>query len=324
MINCFLMYFFINGCIAARNDTKWEIWKSKYDREYASLVDATHAAECFQNNLLEIARLNEIDTAHYDVNQFSDLCPDEFKAKFARGRMSSPDTVVTNKRPDGKTTIAMDPLDYRTLGMVTPAKDQQVHVCGSCWAFSAVMTMEGAWAKAGHGLVSLSEQELVSCSTKDGCSGGIMSQAVDWTVKNGGIDSEADYPYEAKSSPCDVSKQAKKVATFNKTVILNKPNMWISPEDLYSGLKTYGPLSIGVFSYPLQHYSGGIMSICQTGNTDHGVGLAGYGIGPDKVGYWIVKNEWGKSWGEEGFMRVSLLYPNPCFINQSPVTAVIV
>jgi len=309
--------------MAEVDDISWESWKIKYGRQY-SPANERHAYQCFQNNLLEIARLNTVDTAQYGVNQFSDLCSDEFTAMYARTRLPDPDTVVTDTRPDNKTTVAMAPLDYRTKGMVTPAKDQQVHVCGSCWAFSAVMTMEGAWAKAGNDLVSLSEQELVSCSEKDGCSGGIMSKAIEWTVQNGGIDSESDYPYVAKSSPCDKSKLSKKVAVFNETIILNKPNIWISPEDLYAGLVTYGPLSIGVFSYPLQHYSGGIMTICQTGNTDHGVGLAGYGLGPDGVGYWIVKNEWGKSWGEEGFMRVSMLYPNPCFINQSPVTAVTV
>jgi len=311
--------------MAEKNQISWESWKKKNNRTYSSQEEEVHASECFQNNLLEIERLNAVDTAYYDVNKFSDLCPDEFKARFARTRMPGPDPdmVVTDQRPDDKTTIAMTPIDYRTKGMVTPAKDQQVQVCGSCWAFSAVMAMEGAWAKAGHDLVSLSEQELVSCSEKDGCSGGIMSKAIEWVVQNGGIDSEADYPYEAKSGTCDQAKMTKKVAVFNQTVILNKPNIWISPEDLYAALVKYGPLSIGVFSYPLQHYSGGIMTICQTGNTDHGVGLTGYGLGPDGIGYWIVKNEWGKSWGEEGFMRVSLLYPNPCFINQSPSTAVI-
>merc|ERR1719397_1415163 len=138
----FLFIYLLIRCMGEQNQSSWESWKTKFGYSYDSSADELHAIECFQRNLLEIARLNSIDTAHYAVNQFSDLCPDEFKAIFTRTRIPSTGIIVTDNRPDGGTTIAMTPIDYRTKGMVTPAKDQQVRVCGSCWAFSAVMAME--------------------------------------------------------------------------------------------------------------------------------------------------------------------------------------
>lgn len=81
---------------------------------------------------------------------------------------------------------------------------------GSCWAFSSTGAMEGINALVTGDLVSLSEQELVSCdTTNDGCDGGYMDYAFEWVINNGGIDSEADYPYtstDGETGTCDTSK----------------------------------------------------------------------------------------------------------------------
>ena len=85
-------------------------------------------------------------------------------------------------------------------------------------------------------------------------------------------------------------------------------------------VSTSGPLSIAVDANKWQTYSGGIMTNCCGAfgcRLDHGVLIVGYGDN-----YWIVKNSWGSSWGESGYIRVSY-GSNECGLNQSPATSVV-
>jgi hypothetical protein len=80
---------------------------------------------------------------------------------------------------------------------------------GSCWAFSAVSTVESINQLVTGEMITLSEQELVECSTNggnSGCNGGLMDDAFDFIIKNGGIDTEDDYPYKAVDGRCDINR----------------------------------------------------------------------------------------------------------------------
>eukprot|EP00657_Telonema_sp_P-1_P003152 TRINITY_DN1758_c0_g1_i3.p1 TRINITY_DN1758_c0_g1~~TRINITY_DN1758_c0_g1_i3.p1 ORF type:complete len:234 (+),score=52.43 TRINITY_DN1758_c0_g1_i3:219-920(+) len=202
-------------------------------------------------------------------------------------------------------------IDWRARGAVTAVKNQGQ--CGSCWAFSTTGGIEGQWALSGHKLTSLSEQELVSCDhTDSGCNGGLMSRALDFLIRyhHGHIVTEASYPYTSGGgipSSCSANLDNKAIgATISgiHAVADNEEAMAV-----FVGSK--GPLSIGVDANSWQTYTGGIMTNCQGGQIDHGVLLVGYDYQPGKTSdksYWIIKNSWGSSWGEAGYIRVRMFH----------------
>ncbi|CAG9832880.1 unnamed protein product [Diabrotica balteata] len=121
-------------------------------------------------------------------------------------------------------------------------------------------------------------------------------------VKAKGISSETAYPYVGEDAPCtrNASNTVFKIKGF-QTV----PN---DDESLKRAIATVGPISIGMQATAnLQHYKGGILSdsscVNYVGTINHGVLAVGYGTENDKD-FWIVKNSWGLSWGEDGYFRI--------------------
>ena len=189
-------------------------------------------------------------------------------------------------------------VDWRTKGAVTEVKNQGQ--CGSCWAFSTTGSLEGANFIATGKLVSLSEQELVSCSSSEGnygCQGGLMDNAFKWIEDdNKGIASEDDYPYASGGGAepkCEnYHKNVADVASFTDVEANN-------PAALVSALAKQ-PVSIAIEAdrSAFQFYSTGVIKKGSCGTKlDHGVLLVGYGT-EDGTDYWLVKNSWSKGWGD--------------------------
>merc|ERR1711964_158940 len=162
--------------------------------------------------------------------------------------------------------------------------------------------LEGAWEIASGNLVSLSEQQFVDCDKVDsGCNGGLMDNAFEFAEKNA-ICTETSYPYTAKGGSCKASSCTvgipKGGVTGYKDVTAD------SEQDLMSALNKQ-PVSIAIEADKsvFQLYSSGVLSgTCGT-NLDHGVLAVGYGT-ENGTDYWLVKNSWGSSWGDEGYVKL--------------------
>ena len=182
--------------------------------------------------------------------------------------------------------------------------------CGSCWAFSATGSLEGGNFVANGKLISLSEQQLVDCDTKSsGCNGGLMDNAFQYVMKKG-LCTEEDYPYHAKDEDC---KDDKCTAAIQIKGYEDVPEM--DGEALKAAVSK-APVSVAVEadSAVFQMYTGGVVDSTACGTSlNHGVLAVGY---TDE--YWIVKNSWGASWGDKGYIKIAYKATGAgiCGINQ--------
>jgi len=158
---------------------------------------------------------------HMAVNKFTDMTAAEFKKRLGY-KAKSANEITQYTILDATTAPAA--VDWRTEKAVTPVKDQGQ--CGSCWAFSATGSIEGAYAIKNKSLVSFSEQQLVDCSSaqgNEGCNGGLMDAAFEYASKTS-LETEADYPYTASDDNCVASAgKGKLTLKGHKDVTPNTP-----------------------------------------------------------------------------------------------------
>lgn len=244
------------------------------------------------------------------VNKFSDLTHEEWVEGLKGGErrykdVEYPKTSKNLDRPDS--------VDWRDDGYVTGVKDQGQ--CGSCWSFGATGAMEGAIFKKTGELVSLSEQNLVDCDHQSSaCNGGLEIYAYQYVIQNGGINTEADYPYQASKHSCRFDE--------NNRVLTIQEYKDVTPrdeEDLQNQVAVQGPLSVGIDASQrsFQSYHSGVYyePNCHALLLDHAVLLVGYGTDSGTHGeYYMVKNSWGTSWGINGYIKMSRNRDNNCGI----------
>jgi len=228
------------------------------------------------------------------------------------------------KNPDGPMHTDEDvsslgaTVDWTTGKVaVTPVKNQGN--CGSCWSFSATGAMEGAYMIAKNSLPSFSEQALVSCDTAGndkGCSGGWMDDAFKFAMSKGGLPTESAYPYTSGSSGANGACKSWTPYTGSKPSGFTD----VTPKNVNALMTAVAkkPVSIAIQANQaaFQSYKSGVLTGTCGQRLDHGVLLVGYGT--DGVDYWKVKNSWGTTWGEKGYIRIKKGSDDLCGVLDAP------
>jgi hypothetical protein len=296
--------------------TAFTNWMVKYEKAYAP-EEFFYRYDVFKANMDFVEAHNAGNNTYtVELNKFSDLTTAEFKMiylgyKPELRRGARPEVTLAELSAPG--AYPTGSLDWTTKGAVTGVKDQGQ--CGSCWAFSTTGSTEGAvFLKYNH-LTSLSEQELVDCAGSygnDGCNGGLMDNAFKYVEANG-LCTEAAYPYTGKDGTC---KKTSCTASTNSKITGFK-DVTHTENALGSALDST-PISIAIEADQsgFQLYSSGVFCGVCGQNLDHGVLAVGYGT-ESGTDYWKVKNSWGTSWGEKGYILMCR-NENKCGISDEP------
>lgn len=199
-------------------------------------------------------------------------------------------------------------VNWVEKGAVTTAKDQGQ--CGSCWSFSTTGALEGVYYLKYGRLESFSEQQLVDCDSlkygghDHGCNGGLMDNAFTWISKNGGLCKESDYPYVSGITKTEgiCQKGCTKVAG---STIVKYVDVAHSSDTAMMNALAQQPVSVAIEAdqREFQLYKSGVFTGACGTNLDHGVLAVGYGT-LDGLDYYTIKNSWGTSWGENGYIKI--------------------
>ena len=290
----------------------FETFKRDHGRHYATMAEELDHFDIFVSNLKQIDERNAVELANggsavHGITMFSDMTQADFEDMYLS-------KLDASKRIGNSTIVDVPPytgvqglVDW--TGKYTTAVKNQGY-CGSCWAFSASEQIESDAMRTLGVSYTLSPEQLVECDTRSsGCNGGWPEWAYDYVKRAGGIETESDYPYTSYSGKvggtCHASSSKFKIKVTGYSSIKGESSMG-------SYVSSTGPLSICLDASTWNSYTGGIMSSC--GKT---INHAVQAVGVDTSSYWKVRNSWGPSWGESGFIRLKY-GQNTCGLTNDP------
>jgi cathepsin L len=277
----------------------FERWMEQYGKKYADEAEHAVRQATYDANMMFIEEYNQNNhSAVLGENEFTDLSWAEFRSAYLmQGSWEGPEATLGEHEILGG---APDSVDWAKQGKVTAVKNQGQ--CGSCWSFSTTGSLESRYAIAKGKLPLLSEQQFVDCdkTADQGCRGGLPSNAYVYAESNP-ICTESEYPYTAADGTCKDTSKCNGLAKGALTGFKAVPN---SVEALTDAV-AQGPVSVGIEAdKPIfQHFKSGVLTGSCGGSLDHAVLITGYGTDGGQA-YWRVKNSWGPTWGDEGYVNI--------------------
>ncbi|XP_031777893.1 cathepsin L1-like isoform X1 [Nasonia vitripennis] len=301
--------------VSSRLDEYWHLYKMRHNKTYTGTLEAVRR-EAWEDNLLKIYEHNLLAAAgHHEYilrdNHIADLSTSSYMRELvklvpSRRRRLDDDEMVAAVLHDPRRIPKS--LDWREKGFVTKPENQRD--CGSCYAYSIAGSIAGQIFRQTGIVVPLSEQQLVDCSTQTGnlgCSGGSLRNTLRYLERSKGLMTDATYPYTAHSG-CTRASQKQGVCKFQRKLSVVNVTSWaILPardeRALEAAVATIGPIAASINAGPrtFQLYHSGIYDdpTCSSDLVNHAMLIVGY-----TPNYWILKNWWGASWGENGYMRL--------------------
>jgi cathepsin F len=318
---------------------RYKEFMKEFDKKYASDEEMNNRFEVFKKNFLAAKVVDEdyknkeyAESLSYGTTQFMDLTPEEFEERYLSLKISDLPTDAEKYFKDDAqaeseflsnrnlqtTQEVPDNWDWREHGAISPIKHQGT--CGSCWAFTSISNIESQYFLKYGKLMTFSEQQMVDCDySNSGCLGGIPHNAFNYAMKYGLIPS-LNYPYIGFRSYCRYNSNyaVARVTGYRSAGTYDE-------EKIKEMLYKVGPLAITINARTLQYYRGGILDIpyqyCPYA-PNHGVNIVGYGVTTLGQKYWIIRNTWGTTWGEQGYFRIAR-GKGLCGINQYVFSATV-
>ncbi|MQL78206.1 hypothetical protein Taro_010649 [Colocasia esculenta] len=296
----------------------FEEWMVTYDKSYNTLQERQRRLSIFKDNLRLIDEHNRPSNNHtfiLGLNHFADLTNEEFRSTYLNSQsinvthhelmLSMPTSDHRRQhvgRRRGRRSIP-ESVDWRDNGAVTQVKSQGS--CGCCWAFAGIATVESLNYIVRGDLITLSEQQLVDCAGE--CTGRYVREGYAYIQRNGGIDTDQNYPYVSGSTG---TKGTCKADLVNVVSIDDYSDFWDAGEEYMAEVVAVAPAAAGIMagSDKFRFYSSGVITGECTSELNHAGALVGYGEtkeqGKPPQEYWIFKNSWSSDWGENGYARV--------------------
>jgi len=337
----FVGQFFVSSVLASTFLPTADYSFDDFNREFRGYQPGTsvyvHRKAIFEEKLASILAHNadSRNTWKRGVNTYADQTLAEFRNSGRLGynrqlarHMSARSTEDAQSGANLRSSQASLPAswDWRAKGVISDVKDQG-H-CGSCWAFATTATVESHVALKTGTMEVLSPQQLVSCAPNPlqcggvgGCEGSIPEVAYDY-IQLYGMITEWMYPYSAyfgKSDACSLN------STATPSVIEISGYQKLPANDYSAVMKALveiGPLAVNVQADVWSDYVSGVFDGCKNASNvaiDHVVQLVGYGTDPHGGDYWLIRNSWDATWGENGYIRLKRSSSPECSEDMQPL-----